>query len=226
MSNLAPISRVNRSRKAAKTTYNRYSLLYDFISGSFERQYAMTGLRMLDVQSKEYVLEVGFGTGHALVYLAHLVGQNGRVTGIDISERMCGIARQRTEKAGIADRVTIHCKDAMKMPFGAAQFDAIFMSFTLELFDTPDIPRLLKECKRVLKPHGRIVNVSLLKQTDESRIERLYEWVHKLFPQWVDCRPIYGSQALAQADFTILEVKVQPMFGLFVELVLANKSGQ
>jgi ubiquinone/menaquinone biosynthesis C-methylase UbiE len=220
---LTPTSGVRRPRKDAKITYNRYSYLYDFIGGQFERKYTKTGLTMLTVQPGEKVLEVGFGTGHAIVTLAHSVGTKGRVTGIDISEKMCAITRRRVYRAGLSDRVVIHCDDAIKMPFRSEQFDAIFMSFTLELFDTPDIPRLLIESKRVLKANGRIGVVTLSKSKSGTRIERLYEWIHRLFPQWVDCRPIYGNQILSKLGFEVLEEKVQPLFGLSVSMIIAIK---
>ncbi|MFX1581866.1 MAG: hypothetical protein ACFFCJ_06560, partial [Promethearchaeota archaeon] len=60
MSGTISITRVLRPRIDAKITYNRYSFLYDLIGGQFERQYAMTGLDLLNVQPNEHVLEVGF----------------------------------------------------------------------------------------------------------------------------------------------------------------------
>jgi ubiquinone/menaquinone biosynthesis C-methylase UbiE len=214
---------VPRPRNNAKITYNRYSFVYDLLSGDFERKYTNTGLNLLAIEQGERVLEIGSGTGHVLVSLAKSVGPKGSVAGIDISDRMCVLARRRIERAGLMDRVSIHCTDAMRLPFKASEFDAIFMSFTLELFDTPDIPRLLLECKRVLKPNGRISVVSLSKSKCESRIERLYTRVHQLFPSWLDCRPIHVAQALSKAGLNLLDTMVQPMFGLHVSMILAIK---
>jgi demethylmenaquinone methyltransferase/2-methoxy-6-polyprenyl-1,4-benzoquinol methylase len=203
--------------------YNRYGLLYDFIGGQFERPYTMIGIKLLCVKQNDHVLEIGFGTGHALVALAKAVGENGKVTGIDISERMCTISFQRIEQAGVSDRIQLHCGDALPLPFGKAVFDKVLMSFTLELFDTPDIPLLLRECLRVLKPEGRICVVSLAKTRKASLIERLYEWIHRLFPHWVDCRPIRPVQELSEVGFKVIKDKTQPMFGLNVGMVVAIK---
>jgi len=223
MSSELSISRVLRPRNAAKTTYNRYGFLYDLIGGQFERSYALTGLGMLNIQPGEQVLEVGFGTGHALVALAKAVGDHGKVVGIDISERMCAMSWRRINRSGLSNRVSLYCGDAIKLPFNDDEFDAIFMSFTLELFDTPDISRVLTELKRVLKPKGRLCVVSLSKSQREPCIERLYEWVHRHFPDWVDCRPINPIRALSRVKFTILQAKLQPMFGLNVAMVLASE---
>ena len=60
--------------------------------------------------------------------------------------------------------------------------DGIFMSFTLELFDTPDIPRVLAECNRVLKPGGRLVVVGMSKEGPQGLLIRAFEWTHQHFP--------------------------------------------
>jgi hypothetical protein len=46
-----------------------------------EKRFTESGLQKLKVKQGETVLEIGFGTGHALVALARLVGQSGKVYG-------------------------------------------------------------------------------------------------------------------------------------------------
>jgi len=77
------------------------------------------------------------------------------------------------------------------------------MSFTLELFDTPEIPKVLAKIKRVLKPKGRLGVVSMSREDGKSLLLRLYEWAHKKFPQYVDCRPIYVAESIKDAGFEI-----------------------
>lgn len=214
------ISRVNRSRSDAMQTYDRYSRWYDWISGSFERKYAETGVAQLKVQHGERVLEIGYGTGHMLIALAEQVGSTGKVVGIDISNGMYEIALNRLQKTGFDDRVKIVCGDALILPFESNTFDVVFMSFTLELFDTPDIPRLLLECQRVLRKGGRMGVVSLSKKGSESIVTRIYEKLHSIFPKWIDCRPIYLSYILTENGFQVVRERMQFMFGLNVEIVV------
>jgi len=216
------ISRVNRSRSDAMRAYDRYSRWYDWISGSFERKYAKAGISKLAVQPGERVLEIGYGTGHMLVAFAKQVGPTGKVVGIDISKGMYEVAFKRLQESGIADRVKIVCGDAVTLPFESNLFDVVFMSFTLELFDTPDIPRLLLECQRVLRKNGRMGVVSLSKKGSEGVITRIYEKLHSLFPKWIDCRPIYLSYILAENGFQVIKESMKLMFGLNVEIVVVR----
>lgn len=214
------ISRVTRSKEEAKASYDKMSKWYDILARP-ERKYGYAGLQKLNVKKGEVVLEIGFGTGHCILALAQSIGNSGKIYGIDISDGMCNITRSRVKEAGLSEKVELKCDDAAKLPFGANFFDATFASFTLELFDTPEIPMVLHECYRVLRSGGRICVVALSKKRKASI--RLYEWFHKIFPKYVDCRPIYVQKMLEDAHFKILSVTEMSMWSLPVDIVVAKK---
>jgi demethylmenaquinone methyltransferase/2-methoxy-6-polyprenyl-1,4-benzoquinol methylase len=216
---------VNRSKEAARTSYNRLSRWYDLVAGGTEKKYRDWGLEKLSAQPGEKILEIGFGTGHCLVALAKAVGPTGRVIGLDISDGMLILARGRLQQAGLAERVDLHLGDAAKLDFlEAGSLDCVFMSFTLELFDNPEIPRVLEECYRILRPGGRLTVVSMTKTDPPGLAVRMYEWFHEHMPNYADCRPIFARQALEQSGFKLQEVRASSMWGLPVEIVLGIKS--
>lgn len=218
------VSRVNRSKEAARQSYNRLSRWYDLIAGSTEKKYRDWGLGKLSAQPGEKVLEIGFGTGHCLVALAKSVGPTGRVVGVDISDGMLAVARKRLQQEGLNERVELHSGDAAKLNFlEEGSLDGVFMSFTLELFDNPEIPRLLQECYRVLCPGGRVAIVSMTKTNPPGMAVRIYEWFHEHMPDYADCRPIFARQALEQSGFTIQDISISSMWGLPVEILLGKK---
>ncbi len=220
----ASIKRVNRSKEAARASYNRLSRWYDMIAGSTEKKYRDWGLEKLSAQPGETILEIGFGTGHCLVALAKAVGSSGRVLGLDISDGMLSIAKKRLQQEGLNDRVDLRLGDAAKLDFiQGGSLDGVFMSFTLELFDNPEIPRVLQECHRAMKRGGRIAVVSMTKTEPPGMAVRMYEWFHEHMPDYADCRPIFAQQALEQSGFQIQDVSMSSMWGLPVEIVLGRK---
>jgi len=215
--------RVLRSKREAKANYDRIARWYDLAEGFWERKLRSFGLRELGSSEGEIILDVGVGTGTETLALAGSVGESGRVVGIDISSKMLGVARARIEKEGLAGRVSLLQCDAASLPFKAESFDRLFMSFTLELFDTPEIPLVLEEFREVLRPGGRIAIVSLTKSGGGSLARDIYELFHDRFPSVVDCRPIFVRRALEEAGFEVAEATLSSIWGLPVEIVLAEK---
>jgi len=220
---LHTVLRVTRTKAQAKESYDRMSPFYDYFAGLFEQKYRNVALKRLNITRSETVLEIGFGTGHCLKQIAEAVGEEGRVYGIDISSGMLAASRRRLEKAGLWNRVELTCDDAMKMPYADNKFDAVFSSFALELFDSPEIPQVLAEIRRVLRPNGRVGVISMSKEDEASPLLKLYEWLHQKLPQYVDCRPIYVEQSIKDAGFGIQYKERVSLLGLPGDIVIGTK---
>lgn len=217
------ISRVTRTKEEAKVSYDKLSPWYDVLVGRSERRFKYEGLHQLGVTEGEKVLEIGFGTGECTLAIAESVGNTGKVYGIDISEGMLNHSHSRIEKAGLSNIVELRCGDATKLPFETNFFDAVFTSFTLELFDTPEISTVLHECHRVLKSGGRICVVAMSKEGNPTFMVKFYEWAHKKIPSYVDCRPIFVEKTVRDAGYQIKSTKILSLWRIPVEIVLAFK---
>jgi ubiquinone/menaquinone biosynthesis C-methylase UbiE len=218
------VLRVLQTKGETKAFYNKIAKAYDFLSEHSERPMREAGIRMLAPSAGDRLLEIGFGTGHVLAELAKAVGPSGKVFGIDISENMLTEAQAVLEREQVADQASLVCGDAEHLPYASDSTDGIFMCFTLELFDTPDIPLVLGECKRVLRPGGRIVVVAVSKEGPQGLVIRAFEWTHRHFPNLMDCRPIYARRALEAAGFLVDDHSVQTMW-VPVEIVRGGKPG-
>ena len=180
------VLRVLQSKDETKLYYNKIAKVYDLLAEKSEQPMREKGLELLAAHSGERVLEIGYGTGHCLVELARMVGPSGSVSGIDLSDEMMRLATELIDREGLADRVELACGDATQLPYRDDSVDAVFTSFTLELFDTPEIPTVLAEIQRVLKSSGRLVVVSISKEGKQGLLMKAYEWTHKHFPNLMD----------------------------------------
>lgn len=111
-------------------------------------QFAPILAEAADLRSGNTVLDVGCGTGVAALAALERVGQQGKVTGIDINPGMLTVARQ---KSGEIDWIEAAAED---LPFATAAFDVTLSQFTLMFF--ADRTRALREMTRVTGPGGRI----------------------------------------------------------------------
>lgn len=214
--------RVLKSKDEIRAYYNKIARVYDLLAEHSEGPMRKVCIDLLNPQPGESLLEIGFGTGHSLVELADRVAPGGTVYGIDLSDEMLKLARDLVTRRGVGDHVTLWQGDATALPLSSNSVDGIFMSFTLELFDTPEIPRVLAECRRVLVPGGRLAVVSVSREQPRDPLTRAFEWTHEHFPNLLDCRPIHASRAIETAGFRIDSSQVQRMW-IPVEIVLGLK---
>jgi ubiquinone/menaquinone biosynthesis C-methylase UbiE len=220
------IAPVTRSKDDARANYDRRSRHYDSTEGRLEASCRQAGIHMLGVREGEYVLEIGHGPGLSLIEFARAVGTEGRVTGIDISRGMHDRAIARAAREGVAGRLDLRVGDGARLPFAEESFDVAFMSFTLELFDTPELPVILEECRRVLRPQGRLGIVALELHEHPGLLTRIYLWFHRRFPRFVDCRPIPVTRLVEEAGYGDVRVQRRSLWGLPVAVLVARKAAQ
>jgi demethylmenaquinone methyltransferase/2-methoxy-6-polyprenyl-1,4-benzoquinol methylase len=220
----ARVAPVERSTAEARVTYDRLARWYDLVEAPFERQARAAGVRLLEAQPGERILEIGFGTGHTLLALARGVAPGGVVLGVDLSQQMAHVARHRLARNHPPLTPLLAQADARQLPLRERAVDAVTMSFTLELMATVDIPVLLGECERVLRPGGRLVVVSLDLHEPLTRMTRVYLAAHRRWPRLVDCRPLPLRDVLISSGLEVLHAWRSTVVGLPVAAVLARRA--
>lgn len=210
--------------QSARSFYDRISHAYDLISDAGEGAARNKGIELLDVQPGERVLDIGYGTGSAVVELANRTGQGGQVCGVDISSGMQKMAQKKIDEGGLDADVELQVGSATDLPYADDTFDAVYMSFTLELFPEDDIRRVLAEIRRVLKADGRLGVVAMATVRDgdkDSMLEKTYKWTHRHFPHIVDCRPIDLEGCITAAGYEMTADHRMDIFTMPVAAVVA-----
>ena len=109
-------------------------------------------LEALRLRSGERVLEVGCGGGFYAYESAQCVGATGRICAVDLSADQIAVA-----KGLCGDLPWVECRvaDAVKLPYGGAEFDALY---GVQVFEyVPNLDEALREMHRVLRSGGRVV---------------------------------------------------------------------
>jgi len=106
---------------------------------------------LLEVQSADSVLEIGFGPGVAIKRLLMLAD---RVAGVDPSPEMIAQAQARNAPAVATGRVELRRGAAARLPFESNTFDKAVAVNSMQVW--PDAIAGLRELRRVLKPGGRV----------------------------------------------------------------------
>jgi ubiquinone/menaquinone biosynthesis C-methylase UbiE len=147
--------------------WDRKSATYDAEIGVLDRRIFGDSRQWACSQASGQVLEVAVGTG---LNLPHYPAGTA-VTGLDLSERMLGLARTRA--ADLGREVTLRQGTAHALPFGDGSFDTVVC--TLGLCAIPDHETAVTEMVRVLRPGGLLVLVDHV--AGSSRLTRGVQWL-------------------------------------------------
>jgi demethylmenaquinone methyltransferase/2-methoxy-6-polyprenyl-1,4-benzoquinol methylase len=134
------------------TNYDEMARLESLCREQFDRQMREAALGKLAPRSGERVLVIGFAPKQSQEAIARAVGRSGEALGFDLSEH---------DQPGSGD--------AKLLPYEPGSLDGIVTGYTLERIDAPPLPAVLRECKRVLRPGGRIVVVGVSRACEQGQ---------------------------------------------------------
>lgn len=132
--------------------YGNYDKMNTVISFQQHKIWRKDTMKKMNVTKGAKALDVCCGTADWTISLADAIGPTGEVKGLDFSENMLSIGKEKTK--GYSNIELIH-GNAMELPFPDDSFDFVTIGFGLR--NVPDYLQVLKEMKRVVKPGGKVV---------------------------------------------------------------------
>lgn len=132
---------------------SRYDFLNRFLSAGIDIQWRKKAIRQLNSLQPKFILDVACGTADMAIMSWQKLHPE-KITGIDISEGMLAIGRQKVNKAGIK-AIELLKGDCEAINFEANSFDAVTVAFGVRNFQ--NLQQGLSEILRVLKPGGKLV---------------------------------------------------------------------
>lgn len=131
----------------------KYDFLNHFLSLGIDKSWRRKAIKKLKNKNIDSLLDVATGTGDLAITASNKLGCS--ITGIDLSEQMLIIGRQKIEKLHLSQTITLIQGDSENLPFASDFFNAISVAFGIRNFENLD--KGLQEMYRVLKPGGMAV---------------------------------------------------------------------
>jgi ubiquinone/menaquinone biosynthesis C-methylase UbiE len=193
--------------------------VYGFWSSLFEGRAARRAYEVAGLAGSESVLEVAVGGGEFFSALAKNGGLK-RCVGVDLSAQMLCRARRRLAARGV-ERRNLCRASALSLPFGNATFEILFNLYMIDLLIDEDVPAVLREFARVVRPGGRLILLSMARQS--RVINAVWMWLYRRSPVMTGgCRPVPVEEMLEANGWKIDLREVISQCGFRSELIVAR----
>lgn len=171
-------------KEAVKNIFNdiapRYDALNHLLSLNIDKRWRKTALNSITDSESKKLLDVACGTGDFSI--AAVQAGVEEVTGIDISEKMIEIGKQKIRKAGLEKKITLLEGDSEQMVFEDASFDVVTVAFGVRNFE--NLKKGLREIQRVLKPGGKVIILEFSMPV-RFPVKQLYTFYFQYVLPWI-----------------------------------------
>lgn len=131
----------------------RYDFLNHFLSVGIDKLWRKKAVNMLKEIQPKRILDLASGTGDFAIESLRL--QPNEIVGMDISEGMLEVGRQKMKKRGFDHIITMQLGDSENLPFEDNHFDALTVGFGVRNYE--NLEKGLAEMLRVVRPGGKLI---------------------------------------------------------------------
>ncbi len=177
----------------------KYDFLNHFLSAGIDIYWRKKAIRLLQKSQPKQILDIATGTGDFAIEALRV--NPDKITGIDISDGMLAVGREKLQKKGLTAKIELLNGDSENLQFEAGTFDAVTAAFGVRNFE--NLEKGLSEMNRVLKPGGKVVILEFSKPT-AFPMKQTYNFYFK------NILPVFGKIiSKDQAAYTYLPESVQ-----------------
>ncbi len=180
---IKPYDSVRPKTEQVEEMFDSIAPAYDFMNRAMtlgiDKLWRAKAVKMIRRRQPADILDVATGTGDLAIKLAREI-PGVRVTGVDLSEQMLAIGRDKVRLAGLSDRISLSKADCLALPMADASFDAVTVAYGVRNFE--HLAQGYREMARVLRPGGMLCVVEL--SVPQSRLVRpFYElYTRRIIP--------------------------------------------
>ena len=210
--------KVQMHSKWMEMLYSTYSEYYDLVFDKILRPGREEGIRSLQIEKDDRVLEVGIGTGLSIP----LYPPNCSLTGIDISEDMLRKAMEKLDQnSGLS--VRLKKMDASKLMFKDESFNKILVPYLISV--VPEPGKVIAEVNRVCEQDGVVVFVNHFHSSNQ--LLAIFERTLSPISRYIGFRLDLPIESVLETDFfEIQRIERVNMFGLWSLVKLKKRRYQ
>ena len=154
---IKPYDSVRPKTEQVEEMFDSIAPAYDFMNRAMtlgiDKLWRAKAVKMIRRRQPADILDVATGTGDLAIKLAREI-PGVRVTGVDLSEQMLAIGRDKVRLAGLSDRISLSKADCLALPMADASFDAVTVAYGVRNLE--HLAQGYREMARVLRPGGML----------------------------------------------------------------------
>ncbi len=202
----------HEARARAERTYDAAADAYDLPANSYWERFGRRTVERLELAGGARVLDVCCGSGASALAAAEIVGPRGAVLGVDLSQNLLGLAREKAQRQGLCN-AQFRAGDMLALEAEREAWDAVVCVFGI--FFVPDMPFAVRELWARVRPGGRLAITTWGPRVFEPANTLFWEAVralrpelHRAFAPWdLVVEPAALRAVLEQGGVTAVEIE-------------------